>query len=404
MSANTLNLVDANALVKNTYAKELNFAVPDDVKIYPNYKMREGQELQGGVYNMPMVLSLEQGITYAGPYDAVNMNSAIASEVKFAQVDGTQIIGRSVLPWATIARTGKTPNKFVSATEYIVRNLLMSSKRRGEWMFLYGGSSLATVSNVSGTDLTLSAADFAEGVWVGAKNTKIDIYDSSGVARLLGVTVNSVNIQTRVISVSLATGVVATDKIYFAGSVGKEANGAYTIMTKTSGTQFGLPLSSYPDLLESQQYPGSGSLTFAQLVAAARQAYPFVGEVGYDVYMNQKQWQALVNEAENARTFGDNEYTYKLLQRGNDSIKFHSVSGVMEVRASSFVKQSHVFGFPKNGTWCRVGARDIAIGSPMSDDAFYQMQDTTAVQAFTYGTWAPFCEKPAASFIITGLS
>lgn len=397
-----------SANYKTTYGPKLETLVPDGVKLYGDVKLVGGEQQQGGTYTQPLALALEQGFSYGAGDEIISLNPSTAQKLENATVNGAQMVGRSQFGWTVASRASKGGNYFVQGTEAVLRSLMLSAKKRCEAEGFYGGMGLGTISSISGNILTMTAADFAEGMWVGMTNVSIDVYTdtpaNSGTF-VATVKVVSVNVDTYAITVDNAAGLSTTQKLFYRGAFGKEANGVSYILNLASGNQFGIAISSYPDLLQGTQYAVGGVLSYAKLVKGLAQALPKGGEGRFKVYTHHQSWQDLVNEGEAARTFGGEQWKANSIERGTQNITFFSVAGVVEVVPSTYVKRGDAFALLQDGSWKRIGSTDVTMRVPgmENDQVFVPIADTAGFEVRCYKDFTWLCDRPAASVAFSGI-
>lgn len=404
--ANTLN-----ANYKQVYGDDIEQAIPEGVKLLTDLKLLKGDQQQGGTYNQPVALGLEHGITFEAGDVVANLNTAIAGKLENATVTGFQIVGRAQFGWTAAARAAESPAKFESVTGLVLRNLMLSVKKKAEALCFYGQSGLGTVNTVSGTtQINLTVATSAEGIWVGMTNMLIDSYTSAGVLRKAGMKITSIEL--------LSTGAVrinvddlgttaATDTLWFFNSFGKQYIGLHKILSTTGSTLFGISQTTYPDLWQGTPYGAAGALTYAKVVKGLALALPKGGEGKFKVYMHPEAWQDVANEVETVIQGNmDQRYKPKLLEKGFENIKFHCVAGVCELVPSTYVKRGDAFSLLQDGSWKRIGSTDITMKMPGVPDApvFRVMENTAGVEARCYADFSPFCDKPAASVYTSGIT
>lgn len=398
-----------NANYKQVYGDDIVELIPDGVKILKDIKFVEGEKEQGGNFNQAVAVALEHGFSFGTGEEVINLNAAVAGKLENASVTGFQMVGRAQWGWTAVSRAVNSKARFRSATEIVLTNLMTSHKKKLEAMCLYGTEGLGIVGAVNGSTFTVTDATTAEGIWVGAKNMPIDVYTSAGVLRK-STTVTSVSIAgtTPFVTVTVDDigAIAATDKVYFKGAYGKEFKGVHTILSATSSTLFGIAQASYPDLWQGTQYaPASGQANYQKLAKAAAQALPKGGEGRYKVYCHPESWQDIVNDMESARDFG--QYKPSILERGVDSIKFHSVNGIMELVAHTMIKRGFIYGLLQDGSWKRIGSTDVTNripGMQGADQQFLVLENTAGVESRTYSDFAMFCDAPARSFIISNIT
>jgi hypothetical protein len=276
-------------------------------------------------------------------------------------------------------------------------------------MMLYGQSGLGAVASVSGSDIRLTDATSAEGLWVGGEGMPVDVYTSAGALRQQ-CTVTAVTLASASPYITLTVDniglVAATDVIYFRGAYGKEFKGIHKALTQTGSTLFGISQASYPTLWSGTSYaPASGNLTYAKVVKAAALAMPRGGEGKFKVYCHPESWQDVVNEMEGDRTFDG--YKPSILERGVDNIKFHSVAGIIELVAHTCIWRGYAYGLLQDGSWKRIGSTDVTNRIPglqADGETFLVLENTAGVESRTYSDFAVLCDAIARSFVISNIT
>lgn len=406
-TANTV-ATTLSANYKTTYGPKLETLVPDGVKLYGDVKLVGGEQQQGGLYTQPLALALEQGFSYGAGDDIISLNAATAQQLENATVTGAQMVGRSQFGWTVASRAARGPNYFVQGTEAVLRSLMLSAKKRCEAEGFYGGMGLGKIDSISGNVLTMNQAAFAEGMWVGMTNTTIDVYTDTPANTgtfVASVKITAINVDSFQITVDNASALSATQLLFYKGAFGKEANGVAYILSLTTGNQFGISISKYPDLLQGTQYTVGGVFSYAKLVKGLAQALPKGGEGKFKVYCHHQSWQDLVNEAEAARTFGGDQWKPSQVERGTSNITFYSVAGVVEVVPSTYVKRGDAFALLQDGSWKRIGSTDVTMRVPgmENDQVFVPIADTAGFETRCYKDFTWLCDRPAASVVYSGI-
>jgi hypothetical protein len=403
-----------SANYKQTYGPKLETLVPDGVKAYKDIKLMLGEQQQGGIYNQPLAMALEQGISYGAGDQVIALNAAVAGKLENATITGAQMVGRSQFGWTVASRASRGPNYFVQGTEVVLRSLMLVTKKRAEAEIFYGGSGLTKVSGsptLSGSNYicTLDPASFAAGMWVGMEGCPIDVYTdtpaNSGTfvctTKIVAVDINNTKITVDSNGAAISNG----NLFFYKGAFGVESNGIQYILNLTTGNQFGIPIASYPDMLQGTQYSVAGTLSFAKVVKGLAQALPRGGEGRFKIYTHPESWQDLVNEGEAARTFGGDQWKPSGIERGTESIKFYSVAGMVEIVPSVYVKRGDAFALLQDGSWKRIGSTDITMRVPgmENDQVFVPIQDAAGFEVRCYKDFALFCDRPAASVYYSGI-
>lgn len=395
-------------LYKQVYADKLENLIPEVGILIKRIPFTEGGKL-GEAFNQPIVVSDEQGATYAGSdEDAFALEAPEAMTTKNAQVTGSQILMRAAIGYkAAAAAVAGGPKAFESATKLVIRRLLASINKRVEISHLYGGSGLGVADTSVNTDathtvMTLTVASFAAGIWVGARGAKIDAY-REGTSTLINavgpLTIDKVDISTYKLTVSgAAADITALDSwlssgnadLFFRGAKGKESLGLDKIIT-TLGSLFGVDNSVY-DLWKGQEFDcSSAALSFDKITQGAvlLQNYGFEGEVL--LMVNPTTWQNL-NEDEAALRNYDYSYKASKAEKGNMGLRYNIQNVVVEVISHPMVKRGDAFMFSLDKLM-RVGAWDVSTKTPgYGDEIFRQLEDNAAFEIRAYTDQALFTD------------
>lgn len=401
-----------NANYKQVYGDKIEDLIPDGVKVLEDLSLEKGEQQQGGTYNQPVALGLEHGITFEAGDAVANLNAAVAGKLENATVNGFQIVGRAQFSWTAAQRAASSKNAFEQITGTVLRSLMKSCKKKGEALALYGGATigLGAVTTNAANVITLTAATTAEGIWAGMVGMLIDAYSSAGVVVKQNMKITSISFNTSqqaVITVDDSTGVVATNLLFYAGAFGKTALGIRGILDQSSTTLFGISQTTYADLWKGSTYAVGGQLTYAKLVKGLAIALPKGGEGRFKVYAHHESWQDVVNEVETVVSGNmDTRYKPKVLEKGFENIKFHTVAGIMELVPSTYVKRGDAFGLLQDGSWKRIGSTDftMTVAGVGDQQVFMPLPNTAGFEVRCYADYAPFCDKPAASILYTGIT
>ncbi len=388
-------------LFKNVYGDDILKLQPDNAVMQKLVKFRESERI-GKAYEVPVILSSEQGVTYSAAGDgAITLNSSIAATLKNASVDGAQIFLRGQMDYESAAKAMKSEKAFRNASELLIENLMDSASKRLEIAMLYGGTGIGTVSSLASQVITLTTASFAAGIWAGMENCVIDVYTSGGSVRQAGLVVASVDLDARTVTVTgTTTGIVATDVVYFKGAYNKEMSGLDKIITNT-GSLFGIDSSIYALWKGNSYSAGSAALTMAKVLSATGKAVS-KGGLNEDVILlcNPITWQNLNSDQAALRQYVDKDS--KALN-GFEAIEYRGQNGKISVISSSFVKEGEAFIFPPKKLK-RVGASEMTFKTPGRDEEiFLHVPDSNSYEIRLYANQSLFVEAPAKCVKITGI-
>lgn len=400
------NQVDTlNGLFKTVYADKIKDLVPEGVKLLKMIPFQSAQKALGNTFNTPVVLGLEHGVSYGGSTgSAFTLNSAIASEMQEAQVKGCEMVLRSALSVGAAARSVSSQNSFEQATKLLVRNMLKSMHIRLEVQLLYGQVGIARIADVAAAPtITICTAEWAPGIWSGAKNMKVEIYTQAGVLRGSAV-INSVDMKNRTVTLdalpALTTGNAdpnnaAADVIWYYGAINKEFAGIHKMITNT-GTLFNINAASYElfkgNIVDvgTDAVAGAGFISFEKIEEAVAVAME-KGLMDEDVtaLVHPKQWNKLMTELAAKRMF-DSSYSEKSLKQGTQAIEFYGQNGKISVVASLFVKEGYAYVFPEKELE-RIGSTDVTFEMPGYEGKFFRLlEDVNGYELRTYTDQALF--------------
>jgi hypothetical protein len=392
-----------NGLFKETYADKLQNLIPDGVKLYKMISFMSKDKQPGNLYHQPVILGHEHGVTFAASDDdAFALNAPVAGQIKDAQVRGNPVVLRSVLGYVSASRAVQGGNKaFMDATKFLVANMLRSITKKLEIEMLYGQMGYGTVGSVAGTTLTIAAAEWASGIWAGAENMPIDIYDATGVTLRVSTTVSSVSLTNKQIVVADATGVVATDVIFHKGANGNEFAGIHKIITNT-GTLFNISAASY-SLWKGNTYgAGSASLSLAKVERALALAVAKGLDGDVTVLVSPATWNDLLVEQTALRKI-DSTYSSAQVEAGHKAIKFYGQSGTISIEPTIYCKEGYAYVLAMD-EFSRVGSTDVTFKRPaMEGEFFRELESNAGYELRCYTDQALFCSAPGKNVLISGI-
>jgi len=394
-----------NGLFKEVYADKLENLIPEGTKFMQKVPFSARKKELGSLYHQPVVLGLEHGITYAGPTDdAFALDDAINGVIRDATVQGSQMMLRSRLGIAAASRAaGGEPKAFENATKFLVRNMLRSMARRLEVGMFYGGVGIGTVASIAGTDITITTAEWAPGIWAGSEQMKIDIYDATSTTLRGTAQVTAVDMATRTITVdAVPAGTVATDVMYYKTAQGNEAVGIHFILTNT-GTLFGINAANYTLWKGNESDLGGNPLSFG----AVQDGIALGVEKGLDsavcVFVNPRTWTDLLTEQAALRQY-DSSYKVSVSENGSEEITFHGQNGKVEIVPSIFVKEGYAYILCME-EMLRIGSTDITFKRPDQGDTFFrELENSAGYELRAYSDQALFCYAPGKNTLISGIT
>lgn len=403
--SNDITVIDG--LFKKVYSERLENIIPDGKKVVNMIKFLPKNKATGQDYNQAIILGLEHGVTYAASNEgAFALNDAVAGSVKQATIAGYQMLLRSALSYESVFRTAGDAQAFEQTTKYIVSNMMDSIYKKLEVSLLYGQSGIGVVDATPApttTTFKITDAEFAPGIWAGSRGMKIDIYSALNVLVTANAVVQKVDLDSKVVTLQAAiTAPVAGQKIFAAGSFGKEMKGMHSIMTNT-GLMFGIDAAQY-ELWEGTQYalPSPDVLSFAVIQQAITKGVEKGLEKDVTVLCNPGHWDDLLTEQAALRMY-DSSYKTEVAENGSRSIKFHSQNGMVEIVPSIYVKEGHAFIVCKED-WARIGSTDVTFKRPGQEDKYFrELEGFAGVELRAYCDQALLCIKPGRQILVTNL-
>ena len=393
-------LSNLNGNFKQVYGGRLPNLIPADSKLQRMVGFSKEDKL-GAQFNYPVVVTQENGLTYAGPdEDGYTLNPAIGMQTKNATLKGNQMVLRSLLGVKAAKASQGSKAAFVKATKLLVMNMMDSISKRLEASLLYGNAALATVSAVSGAVITVK--DYAPGLFVGAEGAKLDVYNGS--TKRGTNSIKSVDIATNKITLNAAiTGVAANDAIRFADTTGKEMDGLAALLSKTgSQTLHGITVSDF-SAWQPNHATAFGEVTFKKLIQALEAPINKGLSGDVTVICSPKVQLKLIADADDKRRF-DSSYSMDKVQEGAMGVRFKGPNGTLDITSHLFCKTGDIFVI-RPGDFKRIGAADVGFlgqSDPEGDDKFQLESGTMGYALKIYTDQALLCKKPSCQLYIQG--
>lgn len=387
---------------KELYAdKEVNL-IPEAAWLTKNIPFKKSEAGLGNLYHQPVVLTQEQGFTYAGPSaGAFALNNPVASVMKDAQVQGAQLLLRSQIDYETLARAANTKGSFGEASKLLVKNMVDAISKRLELMFLYGrcATGIATLASGTANNFVVSAASWAPGLWAGMEGAVIHVLSVTGSLPTLtvgtrrngvsGTIVTAVDFSTRTVSVTPAslTAPAVSDIVVFYGAWSSaaggialtsgvitflEAMGLDSMISQQTGTLFNIDIGTY-SLYRGSLATGLTALTVTKILNSL---LPAIGKGLMDdvvMLVSNSSFQGLVNPVMDptAQAGSSNvKIGSSVTKNGSESmtfganqIKIVGYQGSITIVPHLFVKDNDNFAFAKDNVM-RVGATDVTFNTP----------------------------------------
>jgi len=413
-----------NGWFKEIYADNAEWLIKQS-SLMTNLIDFEKKDAIGNAFNVSVNLTGANGVTYAGPtLDAFALEEAIAAENRQVSVQGYNIVNRAKIGYQAAAAAMNTKQSFGNSTKYLVKTLLEETTRRLEVEFLYGQSGIGasvvqTVTAASGSvTVTINAQDWSY-IWVGKKNTKIQVYtDANALIGTTFFTVTAINTVARQITLledtvggaaALATALGALSggaklNYYFKGQNGNSMAGLKKILTNT-GTLFGIDASQY-ELWAGNTINVAGELSFEAFQDGMAQASGKGGFMGKAIaFVAPNSWADLNGDQAALRMY-DSSYKSSEGSNGFKALSFNSFNTEVEIYSHPMVKWGDAFMFPKDMVK-RIGATDITFNNPLdyeNQKFFLELGSNAGAELRTYANQAIFLYAPAQGVYFSNIT
>ena len=410
MAASANNVEQMNGWYKERYAKKYKDLIPDETPLFSQIQFKASAKL-GNQYHEPVNLGLEHGFSYGGTGgDAFALQASIAGQTRDAVVQGHEMVLRSTISVGAASRAAAGGEaSFGKLTDFVVGNMMRSFGRRMEAQIMYGKRGLGTSAGTSAAEkILITDATWAPGIWAGAENMLIDVYQSDNATlRVANLEIASVNFDDRSITVKTgATAVVVSgDIIYYKGSFGNEFDGIDSIIRNT-GSLYGINATSFA-LWKGNLLDNGGSvrdLSFRLITdAVTRLIEKGLGKQTVKVLINPLQFDVLLEEQDAKRLY-DSSYSSVKHEAGSTKLVFHSQNGLIEVESSMFVKAGSAYVLSMD-EFSRVGSSEITNEIPGYGDQFFRLlENSNGYELRLYTDQSLFCSSPARQALLTDLS
>ena len=438
MAVSNASLTTISGLFKRKYGN-LSDLLP---KGFPLLEMagftaagKAGESLQVAVQ-----LSHENGISLAGSAgDVINFNDAQSGIVKQAKFVPAEMFLSTGIVTSALARAASSEQSFEMATKNRVAANLKSHMRFTEHLCYYGqddygvgrvsylggdfrgitftagagtlgGVILTAGVNTTSKNIMISPEDIASGLFIGAEGLEIEqIVTAGGAIAGAGAAkgkIVAVDIRNGIIKVDFtpvaATGVGSHHLKLKGQSSALDMIGAKKILANT-GSLFDIDAAVY-SMWAGNSKAIVGKLTFAKLVDVIEAACDMGLDRDVEVHVPFESWGDLLQEQAALRSY-DSSYDASKAENGAKKIEFHFVNGLIRVVPSRFVRRSEAFVFAV-GDWSRIGASDIGLKVPGSDDGdLITPPISSNVYVFrSYSNQQIMCAAPRRSILLTGIN
>lgn len=416
-SADTFTVLAGN--FKEVYG-DLHNLIPDTAKLMKMIPYKPKAKI-GNEYVEAVKLTHEHGVTYSQSDNnsgaLVTLTTPVPLTLLDAKVTSSAMLLRAQIGYDAFARAeGGDKVAFKDASELVVEDLLESITKRLEISVLYGSSPTGVggipqagdVSSGTTFVLTLDAAQWATGIWVGSENAQIDVYHgSTKLNPTAPMIITAIDVDARTISGTMSasdSGALQTyitsnadAFIVFSGSFGNEMIGIDAAMLSNS-TLWNIA-NTYALWKANVYDAGAANLTMGKLQSAIQKAVQKGLDGDVNVIVNPATWATLNTDLAALRRFVEDSTEGEL---GVESIKYLYSGGKMDIVSYNLVKEGECFILPKKGV-NRIGAADVGFKLPGGDNGFLHVPDRMGYEFRLFESQAfftPFVAKLVKVFNI----
>lgn len=404
MAGNSVSTL--SGFFKTVYGDKVVQAIPNHCIIQKKdlFKFTAPVQQVGEQYVIPVTMKHPHGFTYAAANaDSFALNPVNSGVTVKAIVTANQIVLRDSISKEAVSLAQGSETAFGKATAHVVKHMVESARKRTEIEFLYGGSALATVSSISTNTITVTAATWAAGIWIGTEGAQIDIYNGS--TKRGACTITAVDPDAKTITVDAApAGTAGSDLIWFKDSKGNQMNGLYTILSN-SGTIFNISASTF-NLWKASSVAAGGNLSLGLVNKGVEKATNKGADGDMVLLVNPGSWRALIPADATQRNY-DASYDSSKAQIGWRGIELNSMNTGVQVVAHPMVREGDAF-LVEPKSWYRVGSQDWTFdqaGDPNGESQYFrQLENNMGYELRMYTNQCVFSEAIGHNTLYTGVT
>lgn len=398
---------DFSAIHKVAYGEGVPELVPDYAMIQKDIKFSQ-KDLLGDYFEQAVRLALPSGFTRAagdGTAGAFTLNGATGGTQKKAKVYGYQLTLQDQVAYEDLVKAAKGgAQSYKKATAMFWEGMQLSMRKMIEINSLYGNKGIGKLSAyTSGTpSITIAESDFAPQIWAGLEGIAIDVMSGTSSTVRGTVTVVSVDIDTRIVTLSgTVTGAAANDIVYFKGGYGKEAPGLFEILSNT-GTLFNISAATYTNW-KAATHAVDGAFSFQALKKGLGKGVAKGLMYPINVYTSIGAFDDLAGDIHQLRTVTKDET--RKIELGQDEIAYKYAGITATIKPHPMVKNAHALGvvpqFAK-----RIGAADVSFGMPSDPEAriWFDLEGKAGKEGRMYTHQGIVSEMPGVNVYWSGIT
>jgi hypothetical protein len=436
------SLANVNGLFKQRYGRWIE-PLPDEHTLADFGDFIPAEARPGLGYNFPILSAIEHGQTADISGTAFALNSAIDSNVKNANLDGSTIMLRASIPYDVIYKSlngtgqGNQGGAFKTALDQAVQAMLMGAGLYRELALAYGpgssttlGSNIGVVNSITaGTNvsanltISLTQSSWIPGLWILAQNMLIDLFNAAGTTlqsnglKVVGRPDPSKAQITIIATAATTTGgtfvPVAGNVIVPYGWFNKSCVGLEAIYNNT-GTLFGIDASTVAPWRANVFSAGNAALTRAKIMSYCAIISINGTKNGGSLFVSAPTFAALAEEFNSVMTPSasgiasvttyDGNNNKRSKEIGSSELAYVTAAGVVKVVVYQYMKQGEAF-FIANDNFRRVGSTDLTM-RPIGGGAeafFLQAPNNAGAEIRIYSNQAPVFEMPYRNFLVNSV-
>lgn len=413
-TTNTIQTLDG--MYKRVYGDKPEKVVPDFAKMQGIVPF-QSRPLMGDRFEVPVVLQMEHGVTYADPSTdgAYVLTASVAGATKPSYVSPFEVCLRSAISYsAAFQAQANGEAAFGSSTGLMVESMVETLRKRQEISLLgYGRDSVGRVSGTPTTAgvVTFSAATWAPGIWMGMEGAYVEVFDGiSGTDTLRlntgGVTgeryISAIDFVNRTITLNDVTNIAPNDYVFFktqrTATAWKDIVGLKQIAT-ASGTLFGINSANYSGWQPTTIDCGSTDLSVDTIQKGAARLTIKGADGKLLCWISPRTWANVCNDLAALVHYNDNAGgKYEL---GADKITVRSPYGPIDIEPHAMLKEGEGLIFqPKRLK--RFGATDVTFKRPsapgvkLPESFFTELANNAGYEIRAYYNHCLYCPKPGS--------
>lgn len=397
----------------------------------------------GRTFNVPVMVSPEQGQTADVSGTAFAIRDARNSVMKEASLDGASLLYNGRIPYDAMLRsrngTGdkRNGNAFKDAFELKTKGLMEQGEFYNEVAMHYGPGTGATIADDigvvdsaggTGTSLTagvtvpLTIATWAPGVWARMTNALVDIYNAAGTTLLANnVTVSAINPdyapggspkspnvtligtttgnQQTTTGGSLAIASIYTSRLVPAGWAQNSCIGVVS-RVKNTGIQDGINAALY-QVWKPVQVVTTGTLTRLKIKSLMARMFPTGIRKGGKLWASAPVFADLEEEMTS-----QNHYWPKgeMSQVGTNELTYKSPCGPLSIMLDPMMKYGTAVFWGNEARAVRVGSSPLTFRGKGDEWFFLELQGNAGSEIRCMSNQTPFFYEPNKTAVITGIT